>query len=294
MHSGRMHIDRSIAYPALAVALALLLVLACSTDAPGPEPVEDRFADQFLISHEAVPSAQGDRWGNIDFSMTSYSDRAALTSDVHQQLHPQIIDAINFDCATPETQETPGGYLLVTNPSLQSAVSATDCTQDEVERLAAALGYVYRQWDVLITDFSASEGGTGYATVAFPEGSLTPELAQDFFVFAASINGGLGGGYTAFDDAMLFLNLRDTVDGSPYSGLEDAEFIAALETAADEFAQADVVVESAAEGELEALFVSNDWASSPEGEDFAAMLDDAELVILDELRVAHDQLVLDR
>ena len=61
---------------------------------------------------------------------------------------------------------------------MQSAISTTDCTREEVDELAAALGYVFRQWDVLVTDYSeGSAGGTGFGIVEFPDGALTPAAA---------------------------------------------------------------------------------------------------------------------
>ena len=44
---------------------------------------------------------------------------------------------------------------------------------------------------------------------------------------ASAEHEGLGGGYTAFGDTLLFLNLRGP-DGQPHSGLSDADFTSAL------------------------------------------------------------------
>ena len=284
--------------PTLLVVASLLLSLnlasACVTEPePEPESFEASFADEVLISYEGVPSAQYDHFMDVDFDAADYAAREALTVAVHEQIYPEILDAVAFDCAVPDTEVTPGGYLLETNPSLQSAISATDCTRAEIDELAAALGYVFRQWDVLVTDYADdSAGGTGFGIVEFGASALTPELAQSFFVHAGDTDEGLGGGYTAFGDRMVFLNLRGG-DGATYSGLEDPDFIAALDDAAASFTEAELELVESGEGALEAWFVSNDWSSAVEGEDFATLFDGTERARLDELRAAHDQLVID-
>ena len=86
---------------------------------------------------------------------------------------------------------TPGGYLLNTNASLQTQAEVDAETAD---RFAAAAGYVFRQWSVLVSDFGAEDGGTGYGVVSFEDGTLDAGMAHAFFEHAASIADGLGGG----------------------------------------------------------------------------------------------------
>lgn len=236
-----------------------------------------------LLSHEALPSAGTD----LDFAASTYEERAALTAAALAELSPRVAAAVGVDPERIDTEVTPGGYLLRTNASLQARGVMSDA---EADRLAAALGYVYRQWSVLVSQpDDPAEGRTGYVALGFPEGALTPALAQAFFEHAAQVHDGLGGGYTAFGDEMLFLNVRDG-DGAPYSGLQDIDFAARLGLAAGAFAQAQVKIAGA--GRAEARFVGNDWAASPDGGDYAAVIGDPEaLAALDGLRAEHEALV---
>jgi hypothetical protein len=142
---------------------------------------------------------------------------------------------------------------------------------------------------VLVSELDDEAGGTAYVTVSFPDDALTPEGAQAFFEHAAAIEEGLGGGYTAFGDSMIFLNVRDG-DGGPYSGIEDELFAALLGYAAATFEPETLTISGA--GVAEARFVENDWEASPNGEDYAATLADSALVAeLDGLRAAHTALI---
>ena len=87
-------------------------------------------------------------------------------------------------------------------------------------------------------------------------------LADAFFHFAAQLDPGLGQGYTAFDQDMVFINLRDDA-GEPYSRLDDGAFKAALGKAAARFTGAKAVV--AGSGKVEARLVGNDWKGLPDG-----------------------------
>ena len=235
-----------------------------------------------LLSYEAIPSAQV----ALDLEGATYAQRAALTQAALDDLAPRVLAAAGLAAAAVQTDLTPGGYLLKTNASLQARGAMSE---DQAVRAAAALGYVFRQWSVLVSRLDDAEGDTGYVVLAFDDGALTPDLAQAFFEAAAAVDEGLGGGYTAFDDDMIFLNVRDG-DHQPYSGLDDMAFAAKLGQAAGRFGAAPVRVASA--GYARALFVGNDWEAAPNGEDYAATLDDAGLVAtLDGLRAEHTALV---
>ena len=241
-------------------------------------------APQQLLSYEAIPSAQLP----LDLDASTYAERAEATRAALVELVPAIAAAVSVDPDALETEVTPGGYLLKTNASLQTRARITD---ERAERLAAALGYVFRQWSVLVSQpGDAEEGRTGYVVVGFPKDALTPALAQSFFDFAARTHQGLGGGYTAFGDEMLFLNLRDG-DGAPHGGLADLDFAARLGFSAGAFPDAQAKVVEA--GRAEARLVGNDWEAAPEGEGYAAIIGDAEaLAALDALRAEHDALIL--
>lgn len=251
----------------------------------GAAQAQEADRDVWLLSYEAIPSVQT----TLGFDAVGWDQRAALTQAAAAALSPQIIAAAGLDPAAVVTQMTPGGYLLKTNPSLQARGAMTET---EAVRLAAALGYVYRQWSVLVSRLDEASGPTGYVAVAFPEGALTPEAAQGFFEAAARADEGLGGGYTAFGDAMIFLNVRDA-EHVPYSGLDDIAFAARLGQAAGAH---EPPLTIAGAGYADALFVDNDWDSAAAGEDYAAAMGgDATLLSkLDALRAEHDALVAAR
>ncbi|PKP64891.1 MAG: hypothetical protein CVT86_03470 [Alphaproteobacteria bacterium HGW-Alphaproteobacteria-8] len=235
-----------------------------------------------MLSYEVIPSAQV----ALNLDAATYEQRAALTQAVLDDLAPRVLAAAGLAAEAVRTELTPGGYLLKTNASLQARGAMTE---NQAIRAAAALGYVFRQWSVLVSRLDDEQGDTGYVVMAFPDGALTPDLAQDFFESAAAVDEGLGGGYTAFGDEMIFFNVRDG-DHQPYSGLDDMAFAAKLGQTAGRFEAAPVTV--AAAGYAAALFVGNDWEAAPGGEDYAAGLDDAGLVAaLDGLRAEHTALV---
>jgi hypothetical protein len=260
---------------AWAVRIGAAALAACAWAAAAQE------ADR-LLSYEAIPSVQV----ALNLDAATWDQREAVTRAALETIAPKVFEAAGVDPASIATDLTPGGYLLKTNASLQARAPVDEAT---ATRLAAALGYVFRQWSVLITSFEEEEGDTAYVTVAFPEGALTAALAQSFFESAAAVDPGLGGGYTAFGDDMLFLNMRDA-DGAPYSELEDIAFAARLGQAAGAFPHASAQVADA--GRAGARFVENDWDASPGGEDYARTLDDPALVAkLDALRAEHTALV---
>ncbi|MBP2311238.1 hypothetical protein [Azospirillum soli] len=157
----------------------------------------------------------------------SYEARQRLTERARDELVPAILSVMGLDQQSAATELRMGGYRLHTNPSLHTAAPLADAPAD---RLAAAIAWTFSQDSVLVADFGGGDGTTGYALVRFPEGTLTPATAQRFFEAATTIHDGLGGGYTAFGDTLLFLNLRGP-DGQPYSGLSDADFTSALRIA---------------------------------------------------------------
>lgn len=246
----RHHHGTSAAWTAAGVALAAFF----GSPALAQETVH-------LISYEALPSVQVE----IDLTEATYDDRAQVTAEAAAEVMPKVLEILEIDPAAAETMVTPGGYLLNTNASLQTQAEVDAETAD---RFAAAAGYVFRQWSVLVSDFGAEDGGTGYGVVSFEDGTLDAGMAHAFFEHAASIAEGLGGGYTAFGSDMYFLNVRG--EEGPYSGLEDPDFLAMLGEAADSFEPADPNL--AETGEVEARFVGNDWENHPDGAEYLALL----------------------
>ena len=211
-----------------------------------------------------------------------------LPREIHGTLVPDIFAEFGLDFDALTSEDAPGGYLLETNPSMQSRGSLSP---DQATQVSAGLGYVMYQWSVLVTDFSAEDGDTAYGIVQFSDGDLDAAMAQTFFEYAASVDGGLGGGYMAFENEMIFLNLRGA-DGAPYSGLDDETFIAQLEIAAADFSDASTLLSVA--DFADAWLVENDWSSAPDGTDYASVIaaSGASIAALDALQSQYNQQLL--
>ncbi len=236
-----------------------------------------------LFSYEATSS----QLGLAKLRDASYADRAAFTAQVRDALLPDIFRAAGVDPSKVRTELTPGGYLLRTNASLQSRVVLDDRAAD---RLAAALGYVFRQSSVLVSDLADAKGGTGLVVVRFAKGTLTAATAHGFFEHAADVHKGLGGGYTAFGDEMIFLNVRDGA-GKPYSELSDRDFARGLRPAAMSFKGGKASVVQV--GQAKARFVGNSWRQKPNGEDYVALLGEPLAARLKPLQERHTAMLMD-
>lgn len=254
---------------ARSAALAIMLLWQ-------PAHADTSFHDSgHLISYEATSAliTEPDEGGQ------TYSERAAIADAAADTIVPALLAVTGIDPSVTQTQVTPGGWMLATNASIQTRAMVDD---DLADSFAAAAGYVFRQSSVLVTDFAAEDPDTGYVVVGFESGTLDAGTAQAFFEHAAGVDDGLGGGYTAFGDAMIFLNVRGA-DG-PYSGLDDDAFADALTGAAETFAaDADI----SAIGRAEARFISNDWQEMPDGAAYLDVLETSESGIDDELDLLH-------
>jgi hypothetical protein len=243
-------------------------------------------ADQkVLLSYEATPSS-GFHLPRL--AQASYDDRAAFSAEVLKDIVPKIATANGIDPATLETEVTPGGYLLKTNASLQTEGKLDDATAD---RLASSFGYIFRQYSVLVSGLDDTTGTTGFVVVQFPKDSLNATVAQKFFEAAEATKKGLGGGYTAFGDEQIFLNVTNS-EGKPYSGLDDASFLDGLKRTAASFGAPEPEV--SASGKATARFIGNDWDKSKGGEDYISLLggQDSELVKkLDEISKDYASLI---
>jgi len=245
----------SIVVKARSAFLATLLSFAAHSAAQADERV--------LLSYEATPSVGFELPG---LAKASYDDRASFSVDVLKEIVPRIVTANGIDPQSLETEVTPGGYLLKTNASLQTQGTLDDATAD---RLAASVGYIFRQYSVLVSRLDDKAGKTGFVVVRFPKESLNATVAQKFFEKAEATRKGLGGGYTAFGDEQIFLNVTDS-DGKPYSGLDDASFLGGLKQAAASFG--DPRPEIADSGTASARFIGNAWDKAKSGEDYVSRL----------------------
>jgi len=257
---------------------ALLLLLVAL--AIRPATAADR---PLLFSYEATSS----QIGLSKLADAHYADRAAFTARVRDELLPEIFRTVGVDPSKVRTELTPGGYLLRTNASLQSRIAIGD---READRVAAALGYVFRQSSVLVSDLADTKGGTGLVVVRFAKGTLTAATAHRFFEHAADVHKGLGGGYTAFGDEMIFLNVRDDA-GKPYSGLSDRDFARGLRPSAMSFKGGQARV--ARIGQAKARFVGNSWRQKPSGDDYVAILGEPLAARLKPLQERHTAMIMD-
>jgi hypothetical protein len=203
----------------------------------------------------------------------SYAQIEQVTAQVAGQ-DRAVARAVGFD-GKLSTALVPGGYKLRTDPSL---VTAIEGQPRQATLLAAAFGYVFHQESVLVLDLDAKEADQFFVRLHFADTALSGPLADAFFQHAAIISPGLGEGYTAFDNDMLFINLRDDV-GKPYGGLDDKAFLAALSKAAASFPG--VAVSVVKTGRVDARFVANDWRSSPQGGEYRTLLPVETLPALD-------------
>ena len=240
--------------------------------------------ERVLLSYEATPSVGFELPG---LAKASYDDRAAFSIDVLKEIVPRIVTANGIDPASLETEVTPGGYLLKTNASLQTQGTLDDATAD---RLAASVGYIFHQHSVLVSRLDDKGGKTGFVVVRFPKESLDATGAQKYFEKAEATRTGLGGGYTAFGDEQIFLNVTDS-DGKPYSGLDDASFADGLTQAAAAFGAPKP--EIADTGKASARFIGNDWEKSKGGENYVSRLGGADSQLVQSLNdIAKDYAAL--
>ncbi|WP_051341553.1 hypothetical protein [Azospirillum halopraeferens] len=260
----------------------LLLVLWVIVALALPLPAAAAGAAQVLL-YEAVPAVGGDAP-----AAAPYAQREALTGRVAREVVPGVLAALGVAPEAASTSATFGGWQRRTNPTLATTLDLPD---PDADRVAAALGWVLRQDSVLVAEIPDREqGATRYVILRVAEGALTPNLGQAFFELLADIHPGMGGGYTALGDSLLFLNLRDGT-GTPYSGLDDASFAAALGMAVDLFTYTKPKLYDS--GRADARLIGNDWSAHPDGAAYAAIIGPDALDALRPLRTRVDALLRD-
>ncbi|MBV8536053.1 MAG: hypothetical protein JO128_10700 [Alphaproteobacteria bacterium] len=202
-----------------------------------------------------------------------YTKEAAQAAAVISELGPPLLSAVGFDPNSFDAEVVAGGYEGRMSPS---AVLDIETDAAGAGRLASACGIVFDQQSVL--EWREADGAPDLAVeVAFQ--SLTPTLADFFFRTAIGVDRGLAGGFTARDNALLFINLRGA-DGRPASGLADERFEAALRTAAKVFG---TTITGVRPLHVEAHLVAKDG--------YAAAVGAAAVPELDKLRVRRAALI---
>jgi hypothetical protein len=265
---------RAPAWP-LALLLVACLMVAPPARAQAPAVI---LPAGILIATEAMPV--GD-----PLAPAPTAPPWATTEAVARQsalLVPEAARAAGVDAWRIEAQVVAGGAFLETAPML---LLRTRLGWAEAERLAAALGFVFRAPGVIVADLAASEGDSAFAIVALPQARPTPTQAHAFFERAARTTEGLGTSYLALAEGLLFLNLRDS-DGTTLAGLDDENFLDALRDTATA-ARARLAVTGSARTRI----VWNDWVAAPDGAEHLERLGPSAAPSLRALRERHEAIV---
>lgn len=259
---------RRVLRPQFGPVLALLLILAMTACVAPAEPAHPSAGAgtkySAVLIYEAIPSVEVDAPA---LAAAEWNAREALAATLLAEVVPGVLAAVGIDAGEARSALTQGGWRGRSSVSLRTHLPADD---DQADRAAAALGYVLRQYAVLVLDPEpAPAKGVPLVRVGLSKGRFGPALAHAFFAHAGTVADGLATGYTAVDEELWFINVR-AADGSPVSGLTDAAFEAALRKAAAGFTEATVRIVGTRM--IEARLVSDDWAAPPEAARYRARL----------------------
>lgn len=251
----------------LAALAAALLVLAGTASA---EALRNwRLSFEVLSSQHAQPR-EGRQAG--------YAEKDALTRAVLAEIVPHVWTTLGATAARARSRVQAGGYGDTVNPAIHSVIQTREA---DARRLAAALGYVFRQYAVIMYDLGAEGSDLRYVAVRFPRGTLTPALAVRFFGLArgALKSGKLG--FSGTRSRMIFININ--------TGIADADFAAGLAKAAA--AWPEPVLKVDAPKPVRAFLIENDWEKAKAGEDYVRLLgpqSERRIAALGQLQRRHD------
>jgi hypothetical protein len=231
-------------------ALLLLLLAAAAAPALAETPPRTwRLSFEVLSSLHAQPSRKA-----------TYPEKERLTRAALAEIVPHVWTSLDAVAARARSRVRAGGYKDEINPSVQSALVIGE---DQARRLAAGLGYVFRQWAVLMYDLDAEPGTHRYVSVRFePRGSLTLAKADQFFVRARAQLASEKLGFSAFGNRLVFINLN--------TGIADDAFAAGLTRAGADVSASSVKIEPPKP--VRAFLIENDWEKSKQGEDFLRLI----------------------
>ena len=263
--SFRVWRRRSAVFTA-ALACLLAAVFALSAPARAEAPRTWRLAFEVISSQHEQPARKA-----------TYDEKERLARAALAEMVPHVWTHLGAVAARARSRVRAGGYKDEINPSISSNVVIRE---DEARRLAAALGYVFRQWAVLMYDLDAEPPTHRYVSVRFPRGTLTLEQADRYFARARAELANDKLGFSATGSRLLFINLA--------TGIADEAFAAGLGRAAADLGEAQIKVEPPKP--VRAFLIENDWAKSKDGEDYAKLLGDSAtlLAALGRLRARHD------
>lgn len=231
---------------------ALAAALCISAGAASAEALRNwRLSFEVLSSQHAQPP--GGR-------KPSYAEKEALTRAALAEIVPHVWTALGATAARARSRVQAGGYGDAVNPAIHSNIQTRE---EEARRLAAALGYVFRQYAVIMYDLGADGAELRYVAVRFPRGTLTPALATRFFGLARAELKSHKLGFSGTRSRMIFINI-DT-------GIADAAFAAGLGRAAAAWPEPVLKVDPLKP--VRAFLIENDWDKAKGGEDYVKRLE---------------------
>lgn len=238
---------------AAVAVLAAVLAASMVGSVPAAAPAEAQRI--WLIAYEALPAPGKALPGLV---RATYEQKSQVTQEAAERLVPKVMRLVGAGRRLEWTRIGPGGYAGEINPSIYTSISAT---RAQAERTAAALGYVLRQSVVLVADLNDREGETAMVEINFRDTGLTPLRAAGFLRAANLTLASNDVGFSALDDRMIFLNIGTDV--------ENEAFHAGLAKTAVGFSPTPSVSDIK---RATAVFVSNNWSTAPDGEEYAARL----------------------
>jgi hypothetical protein len=230
--------------------VVLALCLAAASAARGDEPRPWMLSVEVLSQIDPVPPK---------IARATYAQKEAFTRETLAATVPEILALMNVPRAALNARVSPGGYRDAIAPAIQGEAKLAEA---EARRLAAALGYVFVQWSVLIADYGAEGGAVSYFTLRYPRGALTTARAEAAF---AGLRRNLASdklGFSSFGDRMIFLNLE--------TGIGDAAFLTGLRRLHMAGVPLSVTIDGP--GKAKAHFVGNDWDKARGGEGYEAIV----------------------
>ena len=232
----------------LAALAAALLVFAGAASA---EALRNwRLSFEVLSSQHAQPP---------EGRKASYAEKDALTKAVLAEIVPHVWTTLGATAARARSRVQAGGYGDAVNPAIHSNIQTHET---EARRLAAALGYVFRQYAVIMYDLAAEQSDLRQVSVRFPRGTLTPALATRFFGLARQQLKSDKLGFSGTRSRMIFINLN--------TGIADGAFAEGLAKAAAAWPEASLKIEPPKA--VRAFLIENDWDKAKAGEDYVRQL----------------------
>lgn len=236
------------AFERIAALAALLLVVAGAAMAEAPR--NWRLSFEVLSSqHAQLPE---DR-------KASYGEKDALTRAALAEIVPHVWTTLGITSARARSRVQAGGYGTEVNPAIHSNIQTQE---PEARRLAAALGYVFRQYAVIMYDVNVEQGELKQISARFPRGTLTPQYATRFFELARRQLKSDKLGFSGTRSRMIFINLN--------TGIADDAFAAGLTRAAAEWPEPTIKIDPPKP--VRAFLIENDWEKQKNGEDYVRQL----------------------